>query len=132
MNYDFALITLKDAASSGTGYLAMFVPPTSGELKVNITTAGYPGEKASGTMWTSACASVAYDYSGSGPESFQNIKNCVNGGCANIVQHHCLSSDGQSGSGMWDNSFTLRSVLSGKVSRPYPTASFSGSVSKSV
>ena len=36
-------------------------------------------------------------------------------GCANILQHTCLSSNGQSGSSMWDNSLGIRAILTGKV-----------------
>ncbi|KAK9814047.1 hypothetical protein WJX73_010381 [Symbiochloris irregularis] len=115
MDYDFALVTLADPASSGTGYLAMFNPPNSGTQDVDITTAGYPGEKPSGTMWRSNCTNVPFVYSGSGPPAFANIAQCSNDGCGNIVNHDCLSSDGQSGSGMWDPSYTLRSILTGKV-----------------
>ena len=35
--------------------------------------------------------------------------------CSNILTHTCISSDGQSGSGMWDDAFSIRAVLTGKV-----------------
>jgi hypothetical protein len=35
--------------------------------------------------------------------------------CANILTHTCISSDGQSGSGMWDTDYKIRSILTGKV-----------------
>ena len=41
MNYDFALVTLSEEASSATGYLAMFFPPNTTTKVVDITTAGY-------------------------------------------------------------------------------------------
>lgn len=40
MNYDFALITLKDAASASAGYMGMTVG--QGDVTLNLTTAGYP------------------------------------------------------------------------------------------
>lgn len=85
--------------------------------------ARYPGDKPSGTMWTSSCSAISFDYAGSGPTAFSNIAQCGSGGCANIVNHHCLSSDGQSGSGMWDPDYVLRAVLSGKVQSPSLPAS---------
>lgn len=36
-------------------------------------------------------------------------------GCANILQHTCLSSNGQSGSSMWDANLGIRAILTGKV-----------------
>jgi hypothetical protein len=40
MDYDFALITLKDAASASAGFLGMTVG--QGSVTLNLTTAGYP------------------------------------------------------------------------------------------
>ena len=40
MNYDFALITLKSAASASAGYMGMTVG--QGTVTMNLTTAGYP------------------------------------------------------------------------------------------
>ena len=40
---------------------------------------------------------------------------CVQG-CANILQHTCVASEGQSGAGMWDTaSRKIHSILTGKV-----------------
>ena len=39
-------------------------------------------------------------------------------GCANILEHTCLSSNGQSGSSMWDASLGIRAILTGKVGAP--------------
>ena len=37
--------------------------------------------------------------------------------CANILQHTCVASEGQSGAGMWDTSAKkIHSILTGKVS----------------
>jgi hypothetical protein len=36
--------------------------------------------------------------------------------CANIISHTCLSSNGQSGSSMWDDQNRIRAILTGKVS----------------
>lgn len=40
---------------------------------------------------------------------------CATQACANIMQHTCLSSSGQSGSAMWDNTTNIRAILTGKV-----------------
>ena len=40
MNYDFALVTLKNAASASAGYMGMTVG--QGIVTMNLTTAGYP------------------------------------------------------------------------------------------
>ena len=40
MNYDFALVTLKNAASASAGYMGMTVG--QGVVTMNLTTAGYP------------------------------------------------------------------------------------------
>ena len=38
--------------------------------------------------------------------------------CANIISHTCLSSNGQSGSSMWDDQNRIRAILTGKVNSP--------------
>ena len=35
--------------------------------------------------------------------------------CANILQHNCVASEGQSGATMWDSSNVVHSILTGKV-----------------
>lgn len=35
--------------------------------------------------------------------------------CANILQHNCVASEGQSGASMWDSSNVVHSILTGKV-----------------
>lgn len=40
MNYDFALITLKNAASASAGFMGMIVG--QGVVTMNLTTSGYP------------------------------------------------------------------------------------------
>ena len=40
MNYDFALVTLKNAASASAGYMGMTVGQSV--VTMNLTTAGYP------------------------------------------------------------------------------------------
>ena len=35
--------------------------------------------------------------------------------CANIIGHTCISSNGQSGSSMWDAQNRIRAILTGKV-----------------
>ncbi|BDA51220.1 probable glutamyl endopeptidase [Coccomyxa sp. Obi] len=113
MDYDFALITLKDSGASA-GYMGMDYG-NGGTVTLNLTTAGYPGEKPPGTMWESLCANINIDYTGN-QGVFNEIDQCQGNRCANILQHTCLSSNGQSGSSMWDNSQRIRAILTGKVS----------------
>lgn len=76
MNYDFALVTLATAATSG--YLSLYVPPgSSGSTKPSLATAGYPGSKPSGTMWSSACGNTTIDYSNN--NAFANVAQCTGG-----------------------------------------------------
>ena len=59
MDYDFALITLKSAASSAAGFLGMTVG--TNYVTLNLTTAGYPVRcRSSASQWSlsleSACS----------------------------------------------------------------------------
>lgn len=72
MNYDFALITLK-APVDGPGWLGLTAG--SGNPTYSLTTAGYPGEKPSGTMWMSTCSSVAVNFAGN-QGVFTDIDQC--------------------------------------------------------
>ena len=72
MNYDFALITLK-APVDGPGWLGLTAG--SGNPTYALTTAGYPGEKPSGTMWMSTCSSVAINFAGN-QGVFTDIDQC--------------------------------------------------------
>ena len=65
-------------------------------------------------MWQSQCSNVQFAYQGGGQAT--NTLQCENGSCSNIIIHTCLSSDGQSGSGMWDANYTQHAILTGKVS----------------
>ena len=49
MNYDFALVTLEDAAPAATGTLGLYQPPSSGSASVSLTTAG------AAHWWPAAC-----------------------------------------------------------------------------
>lgn len=35
--------------------------------------------------------------------------------CANIMTETCITSDGQSGSAMWDTDYKIRGIVTGKV-----------------
>lgn len=50
LNYDFALITLSNAAPKGTTYLD--IAAGDGTVQLDLTTAGYPADKAGQDMWT--------------------------------------------------------------------------------
>ncbi|DBA99843.1 hypothetical protein WJX77_006939 [Trebouxia sp. C0004] len=106
LNYDFALLTLSTAAPSGTAELAILAGTGA---QYDLTTAGYPGDKASGTMWTTNCSKVLFDSDGS------DLEECGDD-CDNMVQHSCLTYEGQSGSGMWSqNNQTIHSIVTGAV-----------------
>ena len=75
--------------------------------------AGYPGDKPSGTLWQSMCRDVTILSQGTG--FLAALSDCASGGCDNIIKHTCLSSDGQSGSGMWDPNNLQHAILTGKV-----------------
>ncbi|KAK9838458.1 hypothetical protein WJX81_000661 [Elliptochloris bilobata] len=111
MNYDFALITLK-APVDGPGWLGLMAG--SGDPTYSLTTSGYPGEKPTGTMWMSTCSGVAINFGGN-QGVFVDIDQCQSQACANVMTHTCLSTNGQSGSSMWDSSNAIRAVLTGKV-----------------
>ena len=64
-------------------------------------------------MWQSTCSGVQFTYAGGGQAT--NVLSCSDGSCSNVILHTCLSSDGQSGSGMWDSNTTSHAVLTGKV-----------------
>ncbi len=49
LNYDFALITLSNAAPEGTTYLD--IAAGDGTATFDLTTAGYPADKAGQDMW---------------------------------------------------------------------------------
>jgi hypothetical protein len=50
LNYDFALITLSAGAPKGTTYLD--IAAGDGTTRYDLTTAGYPADKAGQDMWT--------------------------------------------------------------------------------
>ena len=65
-------------------------------------------------MWESLCADVSINYGGN-QQPFNEVDQCQNQACANIIGHTCLSSNGQSGSSMWDAQNRIRAILTGKV-----------------
>lgn len=90
MNYDFALITLAQPATSG--YLGLFFPPGDGKSEtVGLNTAGYPGSKTSGTMWSSACGNTSIDYSPN--NAFANVAQCSDGVSPSLTSHHPILSN---------------------------------------
>jgi hypothetical protein len=50
LNYDFALITLSNAAPKGTTHLD--IAAGDGTVRYDLTTAGYPADKSGQDMWT--------------------------------------------------------------------------------
>jgi V8-like Glu-specific endopeptidase len=105
LNYDFAIMLLSKAAPAGTAQLA--IQAGSGTQRFDLTTAGYPGDKPQGTMWTVGCPNVQFAFDGDG------ITQCGDA-CSNMVKHDCLTSQGQSGSGIWDNTnTTVRAIVTG-------------------
>ena len=62
LNYDFALITLSNAAPAGTTYLD--IAAGDGTVRYDLTTAGYPADKSGQDMWTVRLPSVFLSVSG--------------------------------------------------------------------
>jgi hypothetical protein len=138
INYDFALITLAAPVSHGLGWFG--IQRGTGDVTLDISSAGYPADKPSGTMWKTTCSGVEYAY-GQNQGVFTDVSQCQNQaglacmqrrlllsepvllltlcalqGCANILQHSCVASEGQSGASMWDpSSRKIHSILTGKV-----------------
>jgi V8-like Glu-specific endopeptidase len=110
LNYDFALITLSNAAPVGTSYLD--IAAGSGTVTFDLTTAGYPADKSGQDMWKVNCTNVEFDFTNGPPQL-----GCGSS-CDNIVVHDCLSYEGQSGSAIWStegNNRTVRAVLTGAL-----------------
>lgn len=53
LNHDFGLVTLSREAPVGTSRLAIL--PGYGQQSYEVQTAGYPGDKPAGTMWSTSC-----------------------------------------------------------------------------
>lgn len=102
MDNDYALVTLANPATSG--YLSLFFPPSNGSTETTtLTTAGYPGSKPSGTMWSSACGSTTIDYSDN--NAFANVQQCAGGvSTSSLHRPHRL--------GNWQNRMPFLSVQS--------------------
>ncbi|KAK9839188.1 hypothetical protein WJX81_000049 [Elliptochloris bilobata] len=112
INVDFALITLKTPVTQGTGYFG--ITRGSGGANIDISSLGYPADKPSGTMWLSQCQAVAFDYD-QNQGIFKDVSQCTEQRCANILQHNCVASEGQSGASMWDSSNVVHAILTGKL-----------------
>ncbi|KAL3134293.1 hypothetical protein ABBQ38_006555 [Trebouxia sp. C0009 RCD-2024] len=98
------------AINNGTAELA--VVAGVGSQPYNLTTAGYPGDKDFGTMWTTNCSNVQFDFEGA------SLEVCGDN-CDNMVQHSCLTYEGQSGSSMWSgNNQSIRSIVTGAWTLP--------------
>ncbi|KAG2443879.1 hypothetical protein HXX76_002220 [Chlamydomonas incerta] len=95
LNYDFALLTL--TADMPPGAAALPIAPGAGRPVLDLQTAGFPGDKPRGTMWTVRCPHVAFDFEGSELRDVCGSRRA----CDNMVVHDCVSWEGQSGSAMW-------------------------------
>jgi hypothetical protein len=73
MNVDFALITLKEDVDPAAGYLGMMVG--QGSVTLDLTTAGYPGEKPQNSMWRGTCKDIKITYNANQP-AFDNVVQC--------------------------------------------------------
>eukprot|EP00198_Chlamydomonas_reinhardtii_P004368 XP_001693704.1 predicted protein [Chlamydomonas reinhardtii] len=95
LNYDFALLTLAQDMPPGSATLP--IAPGSGRPVLDLQTAGFPGDKPRGTMWTVRCPHVAFDFEGSELQDVCGSRRA----CDNMVVHDCVSWEGQSGSAIW-------------------------------
>ncbi|KAG2439913.1 hypothetical protein HYH02_010542 [Chlamydomonas schloesseri] len=95
LNYDFALLTLAQDMPPGSAHLP--IAPGAGRPVLDLQTAGFPGDKPPGSMWTVRCPHVAFDFEGSDLQSVCGSRRA----CDNMVVHDCVSWEGQSGSAMW-------------------------------
>lgn len=46
-------------------------------MTYNIASAGYPADKASGSMWSTTCANTEYDF-GENQGVFKDVSQCTN------------------------------------------------------
>lgn len=107
LNYDFALVTLKFAAPNQTGLLPIVQP--FGNPTFNVSTAGYPGDRGSGNMYTVNCGRVPFPFRSMG------LRGCGRQ-CSNLMQHSCLTAEGQSGSAIYQSdNYTIRAIVTGAL-----------------
>lgn len=98
-NADYAIISLQERVGSLVGWMGFGYNLEEEILGLNI--AGYPADKAPGSMWFDYCSNVRFDY-----HAIQTIN------------HGCEVSEGNSGSPMWvyakDTGFReIRAIHSG-------------------
>ncbi|GLC43061.1 hypothetical protein PLESTM_001418600 [Pleodorina starrii] len=113
LNYDFALLTLDTPLPPETFTLP--IAPGVGQEVMDLQTAGYPGDKPRGTMWTVRCPRVRFDFEGT------ELKGC-NTGCENMVVHDCVSWEGQSGSALWQTAAAVNSAGQSAAADPAAAA----------
>ena len=75
INYDFALITLAAPVSHSLGWFG--IQRGTGDVTLDITSAGYPADKPTGTMWQTTCNNVEYVY-GANQGVFTDVSQCQN------------------------------------------------------
>lgn len=131
MAADIALVTLAAPAHRAAGWMAIPPaergggnasapppPPWGSSRAWNLSTAGYPADKASGEtgddllgQWSaSGCPGGTVD-----PALTSSLPECGGGACGPLLRHGCPSTAGQSGSPMWTADGLVRGVLVGSV-----------------
>lgn len=93
INYDFALITLISDVSPALGYFG--IERGTGDVTYDIKSAGYPADKTTGSMWSTSCNGVEYDY-GHNQGVFKDVSQCAN----NVSTRLSLPSLQQEGVGL--------------------------------
>ena len=76
MNTDYALVTLAEEVN-GSDWLRMAMPGSLGQsTNVTLTTAGYPQDEETGSMWTDNCSDMTLSYTTKNSGSFQDSSFC--------------------------------------------------------
>lgn len=92
--WDFAIMFVDAPLGDALGYFS--IQQNCGEVNISLTLAGYPGDKQPFTMWKDTCL-VSFARSGA---------SCL----ATNWDHTCDTTEGSSGSPMWDAAGNLRAV----------------------
>lgn len=93
LNYDFGLITLASAAPAGTTSMNIEVGGTGDSVSYDLTTAGYPADKPSQTMWQVGLWDPASG-GGTSDSSQSDVHRGMCRACARILMRACIWSTG--------------------------------------
>lgn len=94
---DFALLILEKEIGRESGWFG--IRADCSQSSANLTTAGYPGDKPSRTMWRESCGLTRV--------------SCSSPDLPGMLPHKCDVVKGMSGAPIWDSSGYIRAVHSG-------------------